>query len=132
MATSDAAAPAATRFSPERTLAIRRMKAALRPLNESVAEIHYGLCDNQDYLRFFEAVYDEQAVEGSLAADNLSAARMLRERAKDLNIEAVAHSKLATLSKCLGVILRRDRMSRKDSRNTLDGVVVPGGDVGDL
>jgi hypothetical protein len=71
------------------------------------------------------AVYDEQAVEGSLAADNIEAARMIREKAKTIEDHSLAHEKLATISKSLGVVLRRYHLSRKERRQIVDGQVVP-------
>jgi hypothetical protein len=76
-------------------------------------------------------VYDEQAVEGSLAADNVMAATMIREYAKKVDEDhALANEKLATISKALGVVLRRYEISRKERRNMIHGETVPG-DNGD-
>ena len=46
-----------------------------------VEEIHLMLYEDDDYQRFLYAVYDEQAIEGSLAADNIMAAGMIRDKA---------------------------------------------------
>lgn len=96
-------------------------------LNDFVHDLHKRLSDNAKYIGFLRAVYDEQAVEGSLAADNLEAARMIRDEAAKIN-SPVATEKLATISKALGVVLRRYGLSRKQRRNMIDGADVPSSD----
>jgi hypothetical protein len=96
-----------------------------RTLNDMVEEIHLQLTGDNDYDRYLRAVYDEQAKEGSLAADNIFAAKLIREKATELNPNCqLAEEKAATISKALGVVLRRYNESRKERRNMLDGAVV--------
>ena len=96
-----------------------------RTLNDHVEDAHLVLYDNEQYQRLLDAVYDEDAVEGSLAADNLEAARMIRDFARiDGRDPYVADKKLATLSKALGVVLRRYGMSRKERSRMIDGETV--------
>ena len=103
----------------------QRKGEMIRTLNDHVEDAHLALYDNEQYQRFLDAVYDEDAVEGSLAADNLEAARMIREHAREGNRDAyVADKKLATLSKALGVVLRRYGMSRKERSRMIDGETV--------
>jgi hypothetical protein len=64
-------------------------------------------------------------VEGSLAADNIMAAEMIRDKAKAAGSE-LASEKLATISKALGVVQRRYGFSRKERRNMVRGEIVPG------
>lgn len=93
-----------------------------RTLNDLVEEIHIELVNsNENYRKFLDAVYDEQAVEGSLVADNLEAARIIREAALKERKVAVSNQKLATLSKALNLVLKRYNQSRKDRRNTVGG-----------
>jgi hypothetical protein len=100
--------------------ALRRLKGE-RTLNDQVEDLFLGLADNEDFVRYLYAVYDEQAVEGSLAADNLEAANMIREKAKKIGYVEVAREKKATISKALGVVLRRYASDRKERRNTVGG-----------
>jgi hypothetical protein len=105
-----------------------------RTINDLVEDGHRALLDDGDqaelYRSFLFAVYDEQAVEGSLAADNIESARMIREWAKENKSMELAHEKLATIAKALGVVLRRYHASRKERRQMVGGEVIPG-DSGD-
>jgi uncharacterized protein (UPF0128 family) len=106
-------------------LAHRRLKVQ-RTLNDYVEDVHLLLIENKDYLALISAVWDEHAVEGSLAADNIKAAEMIRDKAKKLDNHVLAKEKLATIAKALGVIMRRYGYSRKERRNMVGGVVVEG------
>jgi hypothetical protein len=106
-----------------------------RSINDAVEEIHKRLVDGDtsgQYLRYLFAVYDEQAVEGSLAADNIESARMIREKARTIEGHSLQDEKLATIAKSLGVVLRRYHLSRRERRQMVDGrIVVSDGDNGD-
>jgi hypothetical protein len=56
-----------------------------RSINDLVEDIHKMLIQNDQYLGFLYALYDEQAVEGSLAADDIELARMIREKARSID-----------------------------------------------
>lgn len=101
----------------------RKLKAE-RTLNDQVEDIHRMLCEEKDYLAYLYAIYDEQAVEGSLSADNIMAATMIRDRSKKIDGSEVASEKLATIAKALGVVLRRYGASRKERRQTVGGEIV--------
>ncbi|MGD9617437.1 MAG: hypothetical protein AB7H90_20255 [Alphaproteobacteria bacterium] len=104
---------------------LRKLKAKLKPLNDQVEEVFEQLIEDEKFNRYLQAVYDEQAVEGSLAADNIGAAIMIREKALELGY-SLADEKWATISKALGVVLRRYGLSRKERKNTVNGEVVRG------
>lgn len=76
----------------EDMLAQRRTMAG-RTLNDYVEDMHIKLWPNATYQRFLEAVYDEDAVEGSLAVDNIKAAEMIRDLAKEEKVPQVANRK---------------------------------------
>lgn len=99
-------------------------------LNDLVEQAHLSLYHtSQDYRAFLYAVYDEQAVEGSLSADNVMAAEKLRDFAREHDdLVDLAKEKLATISKALGVVLRRYKSDRKSRKNMLGGNVIPMGD----
>jgi len=105
-------------------LAHRKLKAK-RALNDQVEDAYLALVENEKFQAFIFAVYDEQAVEGSLAADNIMAAEMIRDKAKAAGSE-LASEKLATISTALGVVQRRYGFSRKERRNMVRGKIVPG------
>jgi hypothetical protein len=107
----------------EELLAARRTMR-VRTLNDYVDDIHLALWSNEAYRATLEAVYDEDAVEGSLAADNFTAAQMIRKYAKDNNLAYVANRKLATIVKALNVVLRRFGFSRRQRALTVGGVMV--------
>lgn len=111
-------------------LLAQRKQDPHRTLNDHVEAIHVQLYENAEYQRFLDAVYDEDAVEGSLAADNLQAAQMIRNKAREAGHDPyVAEKKLATISKALGVVLRRYGMSRKERARMIHGETVePNGD----
>jgi hypothetical protein len=100
-------------------------------LNDHVERVHNVLRVQESYTRFLYAVWDEQAVEGSLSCDNTEAARLIREKAKEMQIREVADQKLATIVKSLGVVLRRYNQARKQRRNMVDGRIVPDGNGDD-
>lgn len=80
---------------------------------------------------FILAVYDSQAVEGSLTVDNIKAAEMVRDYARSSEIPEIAELRglnLATLVKVQGVVLRRYGQDRKSRRLMLGGEVVSNGD----
>jgi hypothetical protein len=63
------------------------------------------------------AIYNPQAVEGSMIADDFEAARMIRENAAELNRPELVSEKLTTIKQALGVVTRRchaDRASRRE------------------
>ena len=90
-----------------------------RTLNDHVDDIHVLLWSNPNYHRALEAVYDEDAVEGSLSADNFIAAGMIREYAREHELPHVKDKKLATIVKSLNIVLRRYGISRKERAITI-------------
>ena len=115
----------------------RKIKS-VRTLNDHVESIHIRLLDptpikpdEEDeaavkrckrYELLLDAVYDEEATEGSLSYDNFQAAAMVREYATSGGRDPyVADRKLSAIVKALNVILRRYGMSRKQRAKTLHG-----------
>lgn len=97
-----------------------------RLLNDMVEELLVKCFENDTFKRYLEGTYDEQCVEGSLAADNFRAAEIIRELGKKEK-SPVGNEKLATIVKSMGVVLRRYGQSRKERRQTVDGEIVPNG-----
>ena len=95
-----------------------------RLLNDMVDELHNKLFENDKYKTYLEGVWDEQCIEGSLAADNFKAAELIRDRAVKEN-SPVAREKLATIVKSLGIVLKRYGISRKERRHTVGETHVP-------
>jgi hypothetical protein len=110
---------------PERIEEWERQIKAERTLNDLVEDIHRVLVnEDKDYRAYLRAVYDAHAVEGSLAADNILAAMIIRDKAKELGSTEVAGEKLAIINLALNVVLRRYNKSRKQRRNTVHGELV--------
>lgn len=90
----------------------RKKRAAL--IND-VEAINLILWDDQEYLRLLAAMYDAQAVEGSLIIDNAMAAARIRKIAKK-NGSPLQWENLATISKFLNIVMRRYGQSREQRR----------------
>jgi len=86
-------------------------------LHDEVESIHLKLFENQTYKDLLDAVYPEDAKEGSLIADDFELARMVRDYAVKANNHYVAKKKLDTIRKSLNVVLRRYDMDRKTRRD---------------
>jgi hypothetical protein len=84
-------------------------------INDMVEEIFLLLAGDKDFSRLIGAVDNKQAVGGALFVDDFLAAEMIRDKAKTVG-NLLAGEKLATISKALGVVLRRYGMSRKQRR----------------
>jgi hypothetical protein len=80
----------------------------------------------ENFKQYIWATRDSEAKEGSLGADNFTAARILRDYARDVAKNVlVAKQNLATLNHTMNVVLRRYQQSRKQRRNMLGGQSVP-------
>jgi hypothetical protein len=103
-----------------------RKSDSKRTLNDQIEEIHLSLYETDDaYTKLLYAVYDEQAVHGSLAADNTIAAQIIHEKAKKIPNVEVSRQNYATIWKSLCVVLRRYGLSRSERRDLLHGEAVP-------
>jgi hypothetical protein len=105
----------------------RKIKSGLT-LNDHVEVAHLALWNSNDqYRAYHEAVWDSDALEGSISIDATMAAQMLRGYAKEkLAGNPAGEKNLDTIKKSLGVVLRRYGNSRKERRHTVAGQVVPG------
>jgi hypothetical protein len=103
----------------------RKNKSSLT-LNDYVEQIHRSLWDDDpSYRAYLEAVWDSDAVEGSLAIDNMMAAMKIRDKAPEFDGNPVGSKKLDTIVRSMNVVLRRYENSRKERRETVQGVQVP-------
>ena len=91
-------------------------------INDLIEEIHRTLWSESDQYRLFhEAVWDPQAVEGDCDIDDYKAAEMIRDYAKEHQNADVAKCNLATVVKCMRVIMRRYKASRRERRYEVQG-----------
>ena len=117
--------PAPLPQTTEELLANRKMQREAT-LNDHVDAIHVRLWSDRKYRQLLEAVYDEDATEGSLSYDNYQAAEMIRDFArKDKADPYLTDKRLATIVKALGIVLRRYGFSRKERAMTVGGEIVP-------
>ena len=109
---------AAVRPLPGNTAALIEQRKSKKSytMNDMVERHHLALYDRDEYQALLEAVYSEQALEGSLLADDFEASRMIREYARESGDGYVAKQKLDTIRKSLGVVLRRYNITRKERR----------------
>jgi hypothetical protein len=83
--------------------------------HEPSATIVASVNEDEKYRAYLRPVYDAHAVEGSLAADNIMAAKMIREKAKEIGSTELASEKLATINLALGVVLRPNHASHNSA-----------------
>jgi len=89
-----------------------------RTVNDEVDFIHLRVWEGiPEYVSYLDAVGSEQAIEGSLVADDLEAARIIRDYAQEHGIHVVGSLKLHTIRRALLVVLRRYRISRSERRD---------------
>ena len=97
--------------------AARKIKGGT--LNDHIDFIHLALVDHpkhsEEYNIVLDAVYDEDATEGSVSYDNFKAAAMIRAYAEtEGHNKYVAGKKLATIVKSLNIVLRRYGKTRQE------------------
>ena len=92
----------------------RRNRIAPPNLNNKVELLYLDLYPDPKFQRYLDAVYASDAQEGSLYADDLLAAQMIRQYAIDGDRDLyVAGKNLATIARALNVVQARYGISRK-------------------
>ncbi|MBX8688675.1 hypothetical protein GO011_14665 [Mycobacterium sp. 20091114027_K0903767] len=94
-----------------------------RTLNDYVEDVFLVLYrdDHPDFKALLDACSDEDAVEGSMLADDYLAARMIRDAAPAGS--PIKSKKLATIRHALKVVMRRYGVSRRERRELLGGTI---------
>jgi hypothetical protein len=86
-----------------------------RNINDLVEEIIVKLWDNdENFMKYVEAIYDSDAVEGSLVEDDTMAALIIRDVARKEKQTEVADKNLHTIKLAMKVGLRRFGVSRPE------------------
>jgi hypothetical protein len=97
-----------------------------RTINDYVEEIHFLLITKPEYIELLDAIYDAQAVEGSKKADDLFAAKMIRDKAKSLDgNHALVKENATSIAKALRVVLKRFGQGREQRRDRVATQTVP-------
>ena len=104
-------------------LLAQRQRVRKRTLNQDVEAIHLSLWDEDaDYQILFRAVYKEEAVEGSFAAENFLAAQRIRAYAQQHDYGIAAQANLTAISKSLlhvrGLLQQGRKQRRKLAEQT--------------
>jgi hypothetical protein len=94
---------------------IRKTKAK-RSINDLVEDVHLLLAENAEYKRYMTAIFAEQSQEGSLYADDLELARMIRAKAEEMGNAELANEKKSTIAKALNIVLGRYELTRTQRR----------------
>jgi hypothetical protein len=105
-------------------LLAQRKSMAARSLNNDVEDCHLKCWENPAYRKFFQAIWKEEAVEGSFIADDISAAMMIRDFAIKNRLPIAANAKLHAIVHSLGVVCRRYQMDRNTRRRLVGDTVV--------
>lgn len=86
-----------------------------RSINDLVEEIVVKLWDNDEkFMKYVNAIYDSQAVEGSMDDDDVMAAIIIRDTAaRDKHVE-VAQQNVRTIKLAMRVALKRFGISRNE------------------
>lgn len=116
-----------------------RLTQPFRTVNDDVDDIHLALWRESDeetdrglrYRSLLLAIYDPQAVSGSLRIDDVLASLIIKEYAAENGIRNVASEREATIVRALRVVLRRFGLSRERRRSMVDGEVVRNNDRDD-
>ena len=90
-----------------------------RTFNDIVESTHLAALDQLDgsYKGLFDAIYNKDAVEGSLKHDSIAAAAKLRSYAEEQHIPEISGATLLAIEKAQNVSLRRYGFSRKERRS---------------
>lgn len=102
-------------------LLAHRKSMQARSLNDDVDDIFLRLWENPKFRELFAAIHPAQTVEGSFSADDVIAAEMIREYAKEHHFAIASTAKLAAIIFSLHVVCRRYEQSRNQRRNMVKG-----------
>jgi len=104
---------------------LHRKKKGAASINDQAEEqaltlVNGGGAEAERYLSLLNAVHKQDAVEGSLRADNYTAAMMLRESARKNGVVTVADAPLERVVQAQGVFLRRYGLGRRERRKSVE------------
>ena len=106
--------------------ACRKSKAG-RTFNDRIEDQLLDLINggNVEFLALLNAVHNEDAVEGSISADNFMAAKMIRDHASEDGDSIVAEADLTRIARAEGVALRRYGLDRTTRRKSVGSISTP-------
>jgi hypothetical protein len=101
-----------------------RKSNRLRSLNDDVDDIHLRLWEVDKYREYLTQIWREDTVEGSFIADDISAATMIRDYAKEHTYPLASRAKLHSIVRSLHIVCRRFGISRKERQAQVQGEFV--------
>jgi hypothetical protein len=105
-------------------LIARRRHKDVRSLIDQTEEVHQLLWEDPEYRQYFNAAYNDQAVEGSLIADDFMAVSKIKAKAKaqEVGNQSVAAAKIHDLTIALHRVAGRyEGLTRKERRAMVNG-----------
>lgn len=106
---------------PATTGGLTRKSLGHRSLIDHVDELFETLYNSSsDFRALVEAVFDAEAVEGSMRADDYMAAKMIRDNAPEGS--PVGEKNLEAISRALRRVLTRWNISRRDRREGYEAI----------
>lgn len=89
-------------------------KSPLKATLHDQVEALYLLCfENPDFVKLREPLFREQTVEGSFVDDDVRAAEMIRDKAREQNLPTVMNEKLSIIRKSIQIVERRYNTARQ-------------------
>jgi len=101
-------------------LEAQRITAATVSLLDQVEQVMLKLYEEPEFKKYREALEDDNTVEGSVFADDICAAQMIRKRAEVMGLHQVMDADLTLLSQKLRAAERRFNIARKQRANAPD------------
>jgi len=100
-------------------------------INDHIQIAHRELREDDEYLRLVDAIYDSEAIEGSLTDDDVMAALKIRKWAEEYadsspSAKEILKANTATIRRAHLIVLNRYGMGRKQRRKMVGGQPVDG------
>jgi hypothetical protein len=99
-----------------------RITARTVSLLDEVEQAFLALFEEPEFKKYRDALEDDACVEGSVFADDICAAQMIRKKAEVLGLHQVEDADLTLLSQKLRAAERRFNVARKQRANAPDDV----------
>src|SRR5215510_1501883 len=106
----------------QQDLLARRRRRFTPSLIDEAQEVHEALWEDAEYRKYFNAAYNEQAVEGSLEADDFMATMMVRNKAREMGLLLAANATIHDLTIAMHRVAGRyEGLTRKERRAVING-----------
>jgi hypothetical protein len=99
----------------------RKTKAPIMTTNDRVDVVYLLLRNDSKFASLLDGTINSESVNGAIIDDDVKAAEMIIEKAKELDDNVLASKNTATVRHALGIVLNRYGESRKARRNRLHG-----------